>query len=227
MTADQAGIRTLFLASEEVLSVWSERFSSAGEVLVIAEADTHHALDLLAKRRPEVVVIEQRFLTSGPGQAFVHRLRNDPDLPPVELRVLSAEHAAGLASAHSPVAASPAAVIALAQPIHGPVRRVVRVRMPEGVRVQIDGSPADLVDLSTDGAQVVSTRTLKPNQRVRVQIQDANGIYRTVAAVAWSAFEFRAGHPQYRAGVQFRNPDPETLEAFYTRLAMSAPTKES
>jgi hypothetical protein len=224
---DQTPVRTLFLASEDTFAAWSERHAAIGEVLTIAEADVQRAIDLIARRHPETVVIEQRFLASARGQAFVHRLRHDPDLPPVDLRVLSPEHAASLTAPHSPFAASPAAVFALAQPISGPVRRVVRVQMPEGVQAQVDGAPAELVDLSTRGAQIVSPHTLKPNQRVRVQIEDEAGVYRTVASVAWSTFEIPGGQPQYRAGVEFRNPEEDTLEAFYLRLASSAPTRES
>lgn len=226
MTADQAGIRTVFLASSEVLAAWSERFSAGGEVLALDESDIPHVIEVIVRRRPEVVVLEQRFLTTSRGQAFAHRLRNDEDLPPVEIRVLSVEHTTALASAHSPLAHSPGAVIALAQPITGPVRRALRVRMPEGVLVQIDGTPAELVDLSTLGAQIVSPRTLRPNQRVRVLLADDSGVYRAVAGVAWSTFELPKGHPQYRVGMEFSNADPNALEAFYSRLAASAPIEE-
>lgn len=228
MSVDQVGtLHTLFLASEEVLMAWSERNVASGDVLALAEGDTPHAIDVIARRRPQVVVIEQRFAATSRGQAFVHRLRHDPDLPPVEVRMLPAEHATTLASAHSPLLHSPASVVALAQPIVGPVRRAVRVPMPEGVQVQVDGAPASLIDLSTMGAQIVSARTLKPNQKVRVQIADDNGIFRASAGVAWASYERPKGQsPRYRAGMEFSDADPQTLEAFYSRLASSAPTKK-
>ena len=221
------GGHTVLLASEDVLAAWCARHSAAGEVIALDEADTQRVLEVIARRRPEVVVIEQRFLSTARGQAFVHRLRNDEDLPPVEIRVLSPEHTAAIASAHSPVATSPAAIVGLAQPICGPVRRAVRVQMPEGVQVQIDGTPAELVDLSVFGAQIVSPKTLKPNQKVRLQLVDDSGTLRTVAGVAWSSFELPRGHsPRYRVGMEFSNADPDTIEAFYSRLVTSAPTKK-
>ncbi len=228
MTVDQVGtLHTLFLASEEILMAWSERHIAAGEVMAIDEADPQRAIDLIVRRRPRVVVIEQRFAGTSRGQAFVHRLRHDPDLPPVEIRMLPAEHAATLASTHSPLLNSPASVVALAQPIVGPVRRAVRVPMPAGVQVQVDGRPASLVDLSTMGAQIVSAKTLKPNQKVRVQITDDSGVFRATAGVAWASFELPKGQtPRYRAGMQFNDADPETLQAFYSRLASSAPAKK-
>ena len=43
----------------------------------------------------------------------------------------------------------------------------------EPVEVLVDGDPAQLIDLSVMGAQVVSTTVLKPNQRVRFVLSDA------------------------------------------------------
>ena len=227
MTADQAGTRTVFLASEDVLEAWSARHSKSSDVTVLSEADTQRALDIIARRRPAVVVIEQRFLSTSRGQAFVHRLRNDEDLPSLEIRVLPTEHVAALSSAHSPLGLSPGAIIALAQPLHGPVRRAVRVPIPDGVQVQVDGVPAELVDLSIHGAQIVSAKNIKPSQKVRVQLADDSGTYRAIAGVAWSSFELQKGQaPRYRVGVEFDNADPDALEAFYSRLAASAPVKK-
>lgn len=228
MSVDQVGtLHTLFLASEEILMAWSERSIATSEVVALDEADTSHAIDVIARRRPQVVVLEQRFAGTSRGQAFVHRLRHDPNLPPVEIRMLPAEHAATLASLRSPLLNSPASIVALAQPIVGPVRRAVRVPMPEGVQVQVDGTSASLIDLSTMGAQIVSARTLKPNQKVRVQITDERGVFRARAGVAWASLELPKGEsPRYRAGMEFSDADPETLEAFYSRLASSAPAKK-
>jgi len=230
MTANvdpQGGAHTVLLASEEVLAAWCARHPAPGEVVALDEADTSRALEVIVRRRPEVVVVEQRYLSTARGQAFVHRLRHDEDLPPFEIRVLSPEHTSAIASAHSPIAISPSAIVGLAQPINGPVRRAVRVQIPEGVQVQIDGTPAELVDLSVFGAQVVSPKTLKPNQKVRVQLSDDSGTLRALAGVAWSSFEIPKGHlPRYRVGMEFSNADPDTIEAFYARLVTSAPPKK-
>ena len=141
--------------------------------------------------------------------------------------MLPSEHVAILSSSHSPLGQSPGAIIALAQPLHGPVRRAVRFQIPDGVQIQVDGVPAELVDLSVFGAQIVSSRTFKPSQKVRVQLADDSGTYRAVAGVAWSSFELRKGQaPRYRVGVEFDNADPDALEAFYSRHATSAPVKK-
>jgi len=225
MGQDPGGkLQTVFVASAEVLAAWSERASGSADVLALDEANPQRIIDVIARRRPSVVVLERRFLTTSRGAALVHRLRNDDDLPQVEIRVLPTEHAVTLTTTHSPLATSSSAVVALAQPITGPVRRAERLSVPEGVHVQIDGRPAGLVDLSTLGAQIVSTRSLKPNQRVRLQLADESGIVvRVLAGIAWSAFELPpGGNPRYRAGIEFRDGDPAAIEAFYERLASSA-----
>jgi hypothetical protein len=225
MGLDPGGkLQTVFVASAEVLAAWSERASGSADVLALDEANPQRIIDVIARRRPLVVVLERRFLTTSRGAALVHRLRNDDDLPQVEIRVLPTEHAVTLTTTHSPLATSSSAVVALAQPITGPVRRAERLSVPEGVHVQIDGRPAGLVDLSTLGAQIVSTRSLKPNQRVRLQLADESGIVvRVLAGIAWSAFELPpGGNPRYRAGIEFRDGDPAAIEAFYERLASSA-----
>ncbi len=228
MSIEQSStLHTLFLASEEVLAAWSARVHGSSEVLALAERDVAHALEVIARRRPQVVIVEQGFASTARGAAFLQRLRHDPELPRVELRVLPSEHAAAVASPHSPLANSPAAIVALAQPIRGRLRRAARVRVPEGVEAQVDGAPASLVDVSTLGAQVVSTRALKPNQRVRLLLAHEGRVVRAIAGVAWSNLELPKGRsPQYRAGVEFSDADPEALEAFYARLASSAPSKD-
>lgn len=230
MTVDTAStLHTVFVASAEVLAAWSERTHASNDVVALDEADIQGILDVVARRRPEVVVLERRFLTTSKGATLVHRLRNDDDMPNVELRVLPTEHAVTLTTSHSPLVTSPAAVASLAQPINGPVRRAVRVQMPEGVSAQINGAPASVVDLSTLGVQVVSSRTLRPNECVRVQLADEHGaVVRARAGVAWSAFELPpGGQPRYRAGMEFRDPDPQAIEAFYERLATSTPARRA
>lgn len=217
-------VQAVFVASADVLAAWSEHLSVSSDVMVLDESDPKHAVDVIARRRPAVVVLEQRFLASPEGAAFVHRLRNDEGLPSVEIRVLPTEHAVTLTTSHSPLTTSPAAVVALARPIAGPVRRAVRMPMADGVYVQVDDAPAMLVDLSKFGAQIVSTRHLKPNQTVRLQLSDEYGaVVRAHAGIAWSAFELPPdGSPRYRAGLEFHDADPQAVEEFYEHLSASA-----
>jgi len=105
-------------------------------------------------------------------------------------------------------------------PWHGPLdqkgtRRAPRYQIARRVEILIDGNPATLLDLSTCGAQVISPTILRPNQRVRLALTDESGVTRFNATIAWAAFEIppQIG-PQYRAGIDFVDADPDAIDAF-------------
>ena len=56
------------------------------------------------------------------------------------------------------------------QPLHG---YAIAQRIRQGVEIQLDGNPAQVIDLSVIGAQVISPTILRPNQRVRISRQAA------------------------------------------------------
>jgi hypothetical protein len=115
-------------------------------------------------------------------------------------------------------AIAPAAVEEPAPPLDDRgTRWAPRFQMSEGTEVQVDGSPATLVDLSATGAQVVAQAALKPNQRVRVMLADEAGVLRFDGAVAWASFEIPQGVTRYRAGISFKDAKPDAVEAFAAR----------
>jgi hypothetical protein len=63
-------------------------------------------------------------------------------------------------------------------------RRAPRYNVAGSLDVMVDGNQALLVNLSTVGAQVLSPTVLKPNQRVRMLLSDAEGTVRFNASVA-------------------------------------------
>jgi hypothetical protein len=91
--------------------------------------------------------------------------------------------------------------------------------MMDGADILVDGSPARLVNLSTVGAQVLSTGVLKPNQRVRVSMVDERLTLRFHATVVWAAFEMPKGAtaPRYRAGMDFAGADADGIADYAAR----------
>jgi hypothetical protein len=87
------------------------------------------------------------------------------------------------------------------------------------VEIQLDGSPASVIDLSTAGAQVLSTTILRPNQKVRVTIPQDDTHVRCRGTIAWAKFELPrpAAAPLYRAGVEFLDADADFIEQFSAR----------
>ena len=102
---------------------------------------------------------------------------------------------------------------------HG-TRKTPRIEVREGVEVLVDGNPAALIDISTTGFQVhvLSTKMLKPNQRVRVALPEGTSAIRCDGAVAWASFEMPKGQPpRYRVGIELSGADAETILAYADR----------
>ena len=200
------------VAASDLLSGLKERAGAAdGELLTFTDAEALGALQTIMKRRPHVVALERTFAVTPRGAALINRIKADPSLRQAEIRIL----------AHNsdymrvvPRAAPPAAP-ALDQ--RG-TRRAPRVKMAENVAVVLDGKSGTVIDLSIVGAQVVSSSGLKPNQRVAMALIDETANVRFNASVAWTSFEMSpSGAARYRAGINFEDADPSSVDAFCAR----------
>lgn len=217
----------VLIGSADVLPALRERAAALdGERLAFTDADALIALEVITKRRPRVVALEKEFAGTPRGMALINRIKADPALEHVEIRVMAHDSdysrvhartppAGGAGSAHGSAATATVPAPALDQ--RG-TRRAPRVRIAGRVEVLVDGNIALLVDLSTIGAQVVSPTVLKPNQRVRMALNDDLGNVRFNAAVAWASFEIPpSSGPRYRAGLAFVDADAHAVEAFCAR----------
>ena len=100
-----------------------------------------------------------------------------------------------------------------------PSRRANRHAFREPLEVKLDDETALLVDLSTIGAQVLSSSALKPNKAVKMQLPSADAIILCKAKIIWSRFEPPTpGKPvRYRAGMVFTQADAAALHVFISR----------
>jgi hypothetical protein len=97
-------------------------------------------------------------------------------------------------------------------------RRAPRFKMAGNVSVVLDGKSGTLFDLSTVGAQAVSSGALKPNQEIAMGWIDGTSKVRFNASVVWTAFETSPfGAPRYRAGINFEDADATSVDAFCAR----------
>ena len=186
------------------------------ELLVFEEGQVCQAVEHMVRQRPRVVALPEKFALSPRGTALTHRIAVDVQLAGTQVLVIDAQGSA----VPVPTDARPTWL-----PLDGAgTRRVPRIRMRDGIDVQVDGTMASLVDLSTMGAQVVSTSVLKPRQRVRVVLAVDAYLIRAAGTVAWALFEIPKGGmpPQYRAGLEFLSADPEPLLQFCIELAAEA-----
>jgi hypothetical protein len=219
---------TVLIASTDLLqALKTQTVTDDSELLAFSDTEALRALEQISRRRPGVVVLERGFAATPRGAALINRIKADPTLRESEIRVVSPESqvegagpTAVAADRPAPIAAfDPPAMALLSTELDpGGTRRASRFTMAANVAADLNGNTATLVDLTTTGAQVVSTTILRPKQRVRVALGDDQGAVRCNAVVAWAAFEMSpAGSPQYRAGLAFLDANPDAIDAFCAR----------
>ncbi len=204
--------RTVVIAAADLLPELSRAARADGEVLAFADEDALRAVEAIVAHRPNRIALDHIFAATPRGAALISRVKTDPMLTHAQIHVVSASgefHAAEVPDA-------PGGAPVLDQI---GTRRAPRYRIAGALDVLVDGHAAQLVDLSTSGAQVRRPLALKPGQRVRLALADPSATVRASGAVAWASFEILpgAGGSLYRAGIEFQGPDEAALDAFRTR----------
>ena len=225
----------LVIAAHNLVEALREHVQVEGNVLTFPDSEPIQALQTIMEQRPGLVVLERLFAATPRGAALINRIKSDPQLAHVEVRVMS--HTGDYSrQVVKPSAASPAAarhpggtataidtdritVATAAEPRsldwHG-TRRAQRFRVRSGVELQLDGNPASVIDLSIVGAQVISPTVLRPNQKVRINIPNDDFTLRFRGAIAWAKFELPkppVQSPQYRAGIEFVDGDSKAIDS--------------
>ena len=203
---------TVVIATADVLTALQERAASfGGEILGFNEAQALQALETVSKRKPAIVAFERMFATTPRGAALINRIKADPKLTQTEVRVVAHDSDYARVSPRQRTEAQKA----LDQ--RG-TRRAPRFKMADKTGISMDGHAGAIIDLSSIGAQVVSTTGLKPNQDVRLTLTDGSGNVRFNGKVAWASFEIPPNSgPRYRAGLEFTDADPAAVDAFCQR----------
>jgi hypothetical protein len=214
----------VLVAEGHVLPVLERRFSSGSPLLSFTGSDAVAALQAILGQRPGLVVLERVFAATPRGTALISRIKADPSLESVEIRVVSHDSPYSRTVRRGRAAPPTAPAVPEPAPKLDPTgtRRVPRFRMRKGLEARIDGSGAELLDLSTLGAQVLSPTVLRPNQRVQIAFADATGAVACRAVIAWARYERpeKGAEPCYRAGLQFLDAAAEDVDAFLKRNAV-------
>jgi len=211
-------VSTVLIAAPEHLQALKERDDFSG-AQTFSDAEALRALEVITRKRPDVVALERMFAATTRGAALINRIKADPKLSSCEIRIVAHDSGYSRVPAGAPAAGGDGGTVAVAAPApaaapldyHG-TRRAPRVRVVDGVEVTVDGNAATLIDLSTVGAQVVSSTVLKPNQRLRMSMGDGKKPIRFSAGVAWASFELAKTGPRYRAGIEFFDAEPEAVQ---------------
>ena len=219
------------IAASNLMPALRERLANEGELVTFSDTEPIQALQAILEHQPQLIVLERLFAATPRGAALINRIKTDPQLSHSEVRVMShtgdylrqvvrPQVTAGSGGGDARGGGSSDSSVATEEPArpldwHG-TRRAQRVRVKSGVEIQLDGNPAAVVDLSTGGAQVLSTTILRPNQKVRVSLPHDETVMRFKGTVAWAKFELPkpTDAPVYRAGVEFLEADSEALDEF-------------
>ena len=189
-----------------------------GAIQVFPDSESLRAIEVIAERPPRIVVLDQAFVATARGAALVARIKAEPHLAAIQVRVLTEDedHTPTLL-AHHTVVAEPAVLKGSLPLEHWGTRDATRIPMSGLLELTVDGNPCQLIDLSHTGAQVVVATRLRPDQRVRMVLRAGATEMRCRAVVAWSNLESAGGTMQYRAGVTFVDPDMATIDALCKR----------
>lgn len=220
----------VLIAASDVMAALRERVEANPDALSFADSEPLQALQAITTHRPPLVVLERLFAATPRGAALINRIKADPLLTQLEIRVVShsGDYVRTVSRPVTPAApptdsgnaaVTPAAVVTEAPPRpldwHG-TRRAPRFRFRPGIEIQLDGNPARVIDMSTIGAQALCPKSLRPDQKIRVAIAGDRDVSRFRGAVAWARFELAKppAPPHYRVGIEFIDAETAWIEAF-------------
>jgi chromosome segregation ATPase len=95
-----------------------------------------------------------------------------------------------------------------------PARRTERQPIAGDLEVQVDEMPAVLVDLSVNGAQILSPTALKPNRSVTLLLPVGERSVLCKGKIVWARLEASSEAIRYRGGIFFTHVEQRAIEAF-------------
>lgn len=190
------------LTRAELAARVRQHFQSDPSIAVFDASDGIPPMSIISARAQMLLVVGHALTETTLGLEFLERFREVNAT--AEIRVL-AEGANGNPTVLEHAVTHPGHLTLRAESVpftRAPVRRALRVDMPEDAEAMVNGTPMRVVNLSPLGAQVLSPRVLKPGEQVLVRLPSSP---RVRATVVWSAYELPGAgrEPCYRAGLEF------------------------
>ena len=242
-----SGVSIVIADSSRMVAI-RETASLPGRVMSFTSGNLGSAMESVRAYRPKVVAIDAIFSQTPSGTAFTDRVEQLAIPGSTILLLVEKEgrwvtmprsgagsvtqlRSAGTATSPQLVTPSNQAVAAvssgLAPAAHPEVstRRAPRFRVRGPLDVIVESGSAHLVDMSVLGAQVVSRPALRPGQKIKIGLPDADDTLNVVAQVAWSMFEKTQLQPEphYRVGLEFSGTAQHVLEQYRRRHCADQP----
>jgi hypothetical protein len=213
---------TLVVARVELSMVLRERFSLDPAVSVFSAAEAGRALSMTLDGSTAVIALDRQFVTSPSGAQFLAEARTV--WPTAEIRILTEEQGDIPSLIHTTSQDTGRATIAAgSSPLVGEVRRAPRFPVAAGLEALVNGEAAGLVNVSVNGAQLLSPRILKPTQYIRLALPTDTAALKVEGEVAWSTLERsrKTGQTCFRAGVAFTDAEPNLMKAYCAKHGIS------
>lgn len=199
-----------------------------GRVMHFTSGNSGAAMESIRAYRPKLVAIDGIFAQTPAGMAFADHV---DAIGGISVRLVLRHDGKWTMTARQPAAPSAADASTIVVPqtiVPAPAmntRRAPRFSVRSPLEAIVEGGRATLVNLSIHGAQLVSVPALRPNQRVKVALEDTDDLVNLTAQVAWSCFERAASSPDpfYRVGLEFTGAAQQTLEAYRQRYCSAQP----
>ena len=193
-----------------------------GELISCPDSDIPRAIDVIVERKPQRVALERLFAATSRGAALLTRLKADPALIDVEIRIVSHDSDYSRVSPRRPVVAVGHDVAhrrGRAGARTGSARHAPRAarhddRDGRDPRRREPGAADRPVDRSA--RRCCRRPCSKPNQRVRVSMVDERVTLRMQATVAWARSRCPRAGPRrmYRAGLEFAGADADGIGGY-------------
>jgi hypothetical protein len=211
----------VLIGPSEALPALRERVDSGAELHTFTDQEALEALDHIIRTKPRIVALDNEFSATSRGTALINRIKDDPGLTDCEVRVVAHDSAINRVAVRRASGTVKAAVVVVDEPKpldQRGTRRAPRVRIKDDVEVLVDGNAAALIDISAVGVQVLSSKMLKPNQRIRLTLPEGKTAIRCTGSIAWASFEMPKGQPpRYRAGIELSGTDPVVMNGYADR----------
>ena len=204
----------ILIAAPDFIPALRERLGDDAKVVTFGDSEPLRALKAILTLRPEVVALERVFAASPRGAALIARIKTDPALGTAEVRVLSHNSSYQRVSPRRPAAPADTRAPRSARRLDPGTRRAPRYQVKDSTRAAVDGEEAQVVDLSTFGAQLVVPGSLRPKRVVTVTLGSARKSLHATGTIVWARVELTRKGPASRIGVEFADPDQPALNAF-------------
>jgi hypothetical protein len=212
-----SSVIAIVIVRPEYLKAVEKRLAETDVASVISELDLIQFLDMLLSQPPEVLLMHSAFAATSRGATLIAALKAAPRETGTAIRVFIEDEDQGPLLLSEKGLPAVDALLETSRPLdRAGTRQAGRYPMDRR-SVALNGEAAQLVDLSVSGAQIQSSVRLRPMKLVRLVIPEGPSGIKMQGTVAWAIAVPSGGSIQYRAGIEFVNPNKQQLADFCER----------